>query len=507
MRLRRIYGLFAVGLCVLLPILVSAVAAAQPIGRADAIRLFREEILPRLDIFGDFVAFSYPATLTPRDELSPYAPNPVPVEVASLPHRVPYAIDGSAWFFWIDREPLARYSHPTTFVLVDATAGSTVVRDERWWPVLNGDSLWTEPEDYWDEHNWVAAQVTPPRSGEDTLEGAACDGAAPRADYFDWALVVNGWTPGQPGERQFRVDAAGMCRAFSSIGMKVSSLGPGEASPQAVETFIAKLFTERPLYTCCERLYVYFTGHASPGALWIGGKRLSASKLARVLSTPDSTYVPSRVYVFIDSGYGGGFIPELAAHSQIMRVRAASAADEIAYNDLDPADDPDPDDAGGEWTSSLVETLDELLSSDGSRDPLAVLSVAMRRYYVALNRAFDVAEAKNAAAINGLCHPADYLFGGADPDYLGDCARFLARWDRDALISRGKWESVVERYRGNRCEAFLRILDEIAKHNAAPPSSDYHLWTGKQCARDLSHSAFWDYCDTYWDVFTKDSKQ
>jgi len=495
------------GVCLLLPAAVLTVGKASlQIGRTEAIRLFREEILPGLATFGDFVAFSYPVALTPSDELSPYAPDPIPEDVVSLPHLVPYAIDGPVWFFWIDREPYARYSHPTTFVLIDAADGSYVAHDERWWPVLNGDSLWTETT-YWDERNWVAAQVTQRQEGAPSSAGAGCDTAAPRANYFDWALVVNGWTPGQPGEQQFQADAEGMCRTFNSIGMKLSTLLPGEASPQTVETFIVKLFTELQPYTCCERLYFYFTCHASPGALWIGGQRLSNSELARMLSTPGNTYVPSRVCVYIDSGYGGSFIPKLAAHSNIMRVWTASGSGEIAYNDLDPTNDPNPNDVGGEWTSSVVDTLDELLFSEESQDPLAVLSVEMRRYYVALNRAFDVAEAKNAALINGLNHPEDYLFSSADPYYLCECVAFLAQWDRDALSSRGKWKLTVELHCDNRCEAFLRILNDVGKHNAAPPSPKSHLWTGKQCARDLSHSNFWDYCDAYWDIFAADNAQ
>jgi len=370
------------------------------IDRNEAIRILQEDVLPELQISRDYVTFAYPTVLGPSDELSPYGPEPIPADVMSLPHLVPYAIDGPVWFFWIDCEPHARYSHPTTFVLIDAADGSYVAHDERWWPVLNGDSLWTESETYWDERNWVAAQVSPPREGEAVLGGAGCDTAAPRANFFDWALVVNGWTPGQPGEQQFQADAVGMCREFNAMGMKLSALLPGEASPQTLETFIVKLFTELQLYTCCERLYFYFTCHASPGALWIGGQRLSNSELARMLSTPGNTYVPSRVYVYIDSGYGGSFIPELTAHSNIMRVWTASGSGEIAYNDLDPTNDPNPNDVGGEWTSSVVDTLDELLFSEESQDPLSVLSVKMRRYYVALNRAFDVAEAKNLSLIH-----------------------------------------------------------------------------------------------------------
>gem|GEM_PF-1303206 len=504
--MKCIHVLIVVGLVVAFLLLVNLLAVGETsleIDRNQAIGILKKEILPGLLISRDFIAFSYPVMLGPSDHLSPYAPNPIPADVMGLPHLVPYTIECPVWFFWIDLEPYARYSHPTRFVLIDASDGSHVVHDEGWWPVLNGESLWTDPDDYWSKQSWVSAQVAPPK-GEDTAFGdAGCGTSAPRANYFDWALVVNGWAPGEPGEQQFRADTEGMCRAFNSMGMKLSTLLPGEASPEAVETFIVKLFTELRLYTCCERLYFYFTCHASPGALWIGGQRLSSSELARMLSNPGNTYVPSRVYVYIDSGYGGSFIPELTVHSNIMRVWTASGTNEIAYNDLDPANDPNPLDTGGEWTSSLVETLDELLFSDVSQDSLAVSSVNLRRYYVALNRALHVSSAKNAAVINGLSHPEDYLFSAADPDYLCECATFLAQWDRDAHLSSGDLDSTIELYRDNRCEPFLRLLNHVGKHKASPPSPKYHLWTGKQCARDLSHSDFWDYCDVYWGVFSE----
>ena len=495
-----------VGLVVVFLLLVSLLAGGEmslEIDHKEAIRILKEEILPGQLISRDYVAFAYPTVLGPSDELSPYAPDPIPADVMRLPHLVPYPIESPVWFFWIDLEPYARYSHPTSFVLVDASDGSTVVRDEGWWPVLNGVSLWTDPDDYWNEQNWVSAQVAHPIGEDASMKEAGCGISVPRANFFDWALVVNGWTPGEPGEEQFQADAEGMCRAFNSMGMKLSALVPGEASPQVVEAFIVKLFTELQLYTCCERLYFYFTCHASPGALWIGGQRLSSLELARMLSTPGNVYVPSRTYVVIDSSFGGSFIPELTEHSNVMRVWTASGTNEIAYNDLDPANDPNPHDTGGEWTSSLVETLDELLFSEESQDPLAVLAVDLRRYYVALNRALHVSSAKNAAVLSGFSHPENYLFSAADPDYLRECATFLAQWDRDAHLSRGDLESTIERHRDNRCEPLLMLLNHVGKHNAAPPSPKYHLWTGKQCARDLSHSDFWKYCDVYWDVFSE----
>lgn len=123
-----------VGLVVVFLLLVSLLAVGEmslEIDHNEVIRILKEEILPGLLISQDYVAFAYPTVLGPSDELSPYAPDPIPADVMNLPHLVPYTIEGPAWFFWIDLEPYARYSHPTSFVFVDASDGSYVVHDER----------------------------------------------------------------------------------------------------------------------------------------------------------------------------------------------------------------------------------------------------------------------------------------------------------------------------------------------------------------------------------------
>ena len=137
----------------------AAVQGQLSIDREEAIGAFRREILPALDISGDYIAFSYPEPLGPGDEVGPYAPDPIPPDLTQLPHVIPYDLDGPAWLFWLDLAPYARYAHPTQFVLIDASDGSYVVHDEAWWPVLNGQSLWTDPAEYWNIENWVNAHL------------------------------------------------------------------------------------------------------------------------------------------------------------------------------------------------------------------------------------------------------------------------------------------------------------------------------------------------------------
>ena len=157
--------------------------------------------------------------------------------------------------------------------------------------------------------------------------------------------------------------------------MRVSVLDTGEVSAKAFEAHAIRSLTEVPLYRCCDRLHFNVTSHALPGALWIGGRRLSSLQLARVLTLRGDTYVPGRVYVMPEAGRGGSFIPDLGLHGNISCVRTASAADDPAYADLDPMIDPNPDGCGGEWTSSFPSAMTRLLRGD----PLAIRAYRFSR--------------------------------------------------------------------------------------------------------------------------------
>lgn len=473
------------------------VGIASPLNAEGAAKLVVERIVPALAIASNYVAFLYPKPLDETDELAPYAPTPIPDEVDRLPYLLPYELTGPTWFLWIDLHPYARYAHETLFVLIDATDGTYAVHAETWWPVLDGTSLWVEQAEYWNEENWVASSLS---AGEPIGESrAVCVADVPGSDYYDWALVVNGWSPGQPGEASLATDARGICEALNGLGMRVSVLDPGEASPEALEAHVIRLFTEIPLYRCCDRLYFYITCHASPGALWVGGQRLSSLELARMLTFPGDTYVPSRVYVMLEAGYGGSFIPDLSLHGNINRVWTASAADGPAYADLDPTIDPNPEDFGGEWTSSFLATMTRLLRED----PLAIRAYEFGREYMPLNMAFGASASLSAAALSGLSDPANYLFSKEDPEGLLAGVEYLARWDRAYHLIEGNLDKTIARYEGSPCLEVLWFLNNMARHDAlGAPTSEFNDRIGKGRAKDLAHSDWWELCNLFWEVFT-----
>lgn len=471
--------------------------AASTLDVNQVVDLVTTRILPKLAIATDYVAFAHPRLLDKDDELSPYAPTPIPADIGQLPYLVPYDLDAPTWFVWIDLQPYARYAHDTLFVLIDATDGSYVVQAEMWWPVLNGESLWVEQDDYWNEENWIACSLSASMpSGTST---AICEPDLPGSDYYDWALVINGWSAGEPGKEGFSADTRGMCQALNGLGMRVSVLESGEASPEALEAHVIRLFTEIPLYRCCDRLYFYIACHSSPGALWIGGRRLSSMELARMLTLPGDTYVPSRVYVMLEAGYGGSFIPALSPHSNINRVWTASAANEPAIADLDPQIDPNPEDSGGEWTSSFLAAMARLLQDN----PLAIKAAEFSREYMPLNMAFGSLDSLNAAILGGLSHPASYLFSDMDPEGLLEDVDYLARWDRAYHLNEGTLDETIALYEHAPCMELLWFLNNMARHDSLPrPLPEFNERIGKGAAKNLAHSDWWEFGDYFWEVFT-----
>jgi hypothetical protein len=491
MRVRVVAALLA-GLVV-----VGVVGAGSQLDESQITDLILTQIIPELSIASDYIAFLHPMPLDPSDELASYAPTPIPDDVDRLPHLIPYELTGPTWFVWVDLDPYARYAHDTLFVLIDATDGAFTVHPETWWPVLNGTSLWVEQDDYWNEERWVASSLPAGvPAGEAT---AVCEPDRPGSDYFDWALIVNGWSPGQPGEEGFAADARGVCEALNGLGMRVSVLEPGAASPEALEAHVIRLFTEIPLYRCCDRLYFYITCHASPGALWIGGQRLSSVELARMLTFPGDTYVPSRVYVILETGYGGSFIPDLSPHGNINRVWTASGADQSAYGDLDLPIDPNPEDCGGEWTSSFLATLARLVRED----PLAIQAVEFGREYMPLNMALRNAGPLNAAVLGTLSAPADYLFTDATPEYLLTAIDYLARYDRAHHRTQGNLDEIIARYEEAPCLEFVWFLHRTARHDTLPaPTPEFSYRIVKGYAKDVAHSDWWEHCDLFWEIFS-----
>lgn len=119
------------------------------ISLVEAGKVVLEEIVDPETLDHDVIVFAWFTPLQRGDLLYAFRP-----ESTDQPVFIQEISKGS-WFFWIDDAPGDDFAHPTRFVLVDQASGEAIAYPEEWWPVLNGESLWSDPDVYWDQANWV----------------------------------------------------------------------------------------------------------------------------------------------------------------------------------------------------------------------------------------------------------------------------------------------------------------------------------------------------------------
>lgn len=115
----------------------------------EAGNIVLEQIVDPETLDHDVIVFARPTPLERGDLL--YAYRPKSAEEAVFIQE----ISKPSWFFWVDDAPGEDFAHPTRFVLVELASGEAIAYPEQWWPVLNGETLWSEPDVYWDQGNWV----------------------------------------------------------------------------------------------------------------------------------------------------------------------------------------------------------------------------------------------------------------------------------------------------------------------------------------------------------------
>jgi len=84
-------------------------------------------------------AFMPMAPLQPGDVIHPF-----------MEEERARTITAPTWFCWIDDDSQSFFGHDTRYVFIDATTGAVEVVVEKWWPELNGQSLFMSDAE-WDD--------------------------------------------------------------------------------------------------------------------------------------------------------------------------------------------------------------------------------------------------------------------------------------------------------------------------------------------------------------------
>jgi hypothetical protein len=346
----------------------------------DALQLVLDEVV-QPDQLGDdpLVVFGWPEALGRGDALHPYnflGEDPIPGLVT---------VKSESWFFWIDDEPYARFSHPTRYVLVDIKSGELSISDQEWWPVLNGQGLWTAPGEYQNEEKWAWSNVSFKESESSSKKSSSLMLAAllpPRSEVLQTesgkrrALVINTITEDQVGEDDGVADVKNMLRFLDKYDFESTYLGTEYdknprrvgvpfVSGRAPDHWRVWLRNQAKEMNPGDTLVVYITGHGD-GNFVVGGDGLIPNSFLRDELKKFKPCVD--IIVIISACNSGSFVEPLKDVADLTMT--ASDATDSTYFDMDfllvlfggpGAIDLNPLDEGGEYTSSLIAGWEDIL--------------------------------------------------------------------------------------------------------------------------------------------------
>lgn len=344
----------------------------------EASKLVLDQIVQPAELDHHVIVFAWPEMLKSGDEIYPYPD--ITDEDVQIEN-----ITSDTWFFWIDDRPGAHFAHPSRFVLVDRATGEFSVSEELWWPVLNGQGLWIEREDYWDESNWVFSDVAEwkPIDLRDSSQTSYLDSKFNSfklacGSPFSWqqegnggvGIVINGYKPGQTVGDDFESDADGMHDALTNSGFDTTYLGPesddnldrdGEFTLERLKDWLHEKAQEM---IPCQTLVIYITGHGFvsnfSGLGYAGG--IGENTLQNSLEEFDPGV---HIVVVIDTCNAGSFVDSMQTVADV--IVTATNAHEGSYGDLD-IDDVNPEDRGSEFTSGYVEDWNRIVNDPAERE-------------------------------------------------------------------------------------------------------------------------------------------
>jgi hypothetical protein len=107
----------------------------QPLTREDATRILLNEIIVPATLNQTLTAYLVKDPLQPGNRVESFM---------GAPSRV---ISAPTWFAWLNDNPEGFFAHTTRFVFIDVQSGNIDIVKSEWWPVLNGESLYTSEEE------------------------------------------------------------------------------------------------------------------------------------------------------------------------------------------------------------------------------------------------------------------------------------------------------------------------------------------------------------------------
>jgi len=305
-----------------------------------------------------------------------------------------------AFFFVVDEEPIARLAHALRYLLVAQSDGSILLNQPaEWTPLVNGVAVMSaalfDPAAGLLWQNFPGNQLTP--SARSPIQPVSVKGVT---DEVEGAIVVNGNNPAKYPDAGISKDAENMKGFYDSFApmSEVDALDPPDNTETDLEEAIEEMYAAG-----VEDLTIYIATHGSSDMVVMGSSTMTAAEFSDTIAGyPDMTFK-----VILDSCKSGSFIDELSALPNVAIALTSTSATQSAYGDIDGADDPNPEDEGGEWTSGFLEDLEEY-SADWELYLLQAELFGISPKVILYSDCFTSAWEKDCARIKGLSNPQRY---------------------------------------------------------------------------------------------------
>lgn len=313
----------------------------------EADDIIRDTVIPSVVAAGtNYVCVGISSTLAKGSTVEEYSPDGGDIGL-NRTAGVSLAIEEESYFYFLNLDPHAFYTHPVKYVVVNKSSGSYAVTDAEWWPVINGATpnqfLQAVPDATWIVSSMgELARAEGPLMAFDLPVGFNPFGG-------EGFICVQGVRSNEACYSDANMTCLnGFCffNAYKNGLSKVVILAENEA-PNILSAIDDLVEEGKRMIT------IYIIAHGNVNVVVLGGYAAYPSHFrSNFASHPDVLF-----NFILGSCHSGSFIDELQTLSNVRVVMTACAADESAWPDRDVIDgyyDWNITDSGSEWTSSVL---------------------------------------------------------------------------------------------------------------------------------------------------------
>jgi hypothetical protein len=264
---------------------------------------------------------------------------------------------GESYFFYLDLNPGAFYSHPVKYILV-SKSGSVDVLPAEWLPRINGEVPPELNRTIPSTDLVVKSNITLYRpSGIHLIYKFPLL----RIKQSEGIIVVQGLNPNEnlfSNAQDAYLEALNFFKAYRdarpSGTVGINGLVQTDAAHvlEAIDAMADKYYT----------VTIYIIAHGSVNAIRLGGSFFTSYQFRDKLAA----YPRTTFNFLLGSCHSGSFIDDLSSLSNVRLILTAARTDESAWPDWDSygsASDYNPSDVGTEWTSSIFWRAKSIIES------------------------------------------------------------------------------------------------------------------------------------------------